>query len=423
MGTSRSIATVLLFSIAIALSLGSLLGSLLGSAISRSSPNSREIVIGALLANTAVWASLGQSSQLTLETAAEDINGYLEDTGSPTRVRIIFADTEGDPETALAKLKQMEAQGARIIIGPETSAEAEAIKPYADEHGLILISQSSTAGSLSIPGDNLFRFATDDAHEGAAVAALLATDGVKAIVPIWRDDAGNAGLHVATKASFESRGGYVFDGIAYSPTTTDYSATLTELRSQAQQATAQYGSSAVAIYLAAFDEAAMLLDQAQNDPELSSLKWYGSDGIALSDALLNDTNAAQMVTRIELASPLLGLEEQARERWEPISQRVIAKGSHTPDAFSLAAYDAFWVATLAYLSSGDPPSIEALKKALMQTSATYYGATGWTVLNEAGDRKYGDLDFWTIKSQQGTYQWTRVARYEETPGGVGRISR
>jgi hypothetical protein len=42
------------------------------------------------------------------------------------------------------------------------------------------------------------------------------------------------------------------------------------------------------------------------------------------------------------------------------------------------------------------------------------------VLNEAGDRRYGDFDFWAIRMQDGMPRWTRVALYE---GRTGRLTR
>jgi hypothetical protein len=52
------------------------------------------------------------------------------------------------------------------------SAEAAAIREYVNERKIILISQASTAFSLAIPDDYLFRLAPNDRLEGAAVAAL-----------------------------------------------------------------------------------------------------------------------------------------------------------------------------------------------------------------------------------------------------------
>jgi branched-chain amino acid transport system substrate-binding protein len=98
------------------------------------------------------------------------------------------------------------------------------IKPYADRHNILVISQSSTASSLSIPGDNIFRMCPDDGREAAAIVALMWHDGIRTVVPLWRDDAGNQGLHDSVQTAFQNLGGTVTPGFRYEPTTTDFSA-------------------------------------------------------------------------------------------------------------------------------------------------------------------------------------------------------
>ena len=46
-----------------------------------------------------------------------------------------------------------------------------------------------------------------------------------------------------------------------------------------------------------------------------------------------------------------------------------------------------------------------------EEAASFFGTTGWAVLNAAGDRQFGDFDFWAIRPGESSRQWTRVARY------------
>jgi hypothetical protein len=52
----------------------------------------------------------------------------------------------------------------KIIIGPQSSVELGMIKPYADAHNILVISQGSTVSSVAIPGDN--RLESDSALQG-----------------------------------------------------------------------------------------------------------------------------------------------------------------------------------------------------------------------------------------------------------------
>lgn len=76
----------------------------------------------------------------------------------------------------------------RIVIGPLTSAELSTAKNYADTNGILLISPYSTSPSLAIPGDNIFRSVPDDTKEAQALVNKMWQDGIRAIVPIWRND-------------------------------------------------------------------------------------------------------------------------------------------------------------------------------------------------------------------------------------------
>lgn len=383
-------------------------------------PRERKVLLGGLFSLTGNWSTLGQTGSAAMELAVEDVNHYLAGNAAGISFVAAIEDTRLKPELALEKAQALQARGAQLLIGPQSSGEVAHLKSFVDENGLLLVSPSSTAGTLAIPGDNIFRFTPADSLEGVAVSALMWEDGIRAVVPVWRDDSGNAGLEAATRANFSGRGGSVLEGVRYGAATQDFAPTVAALRAQVQQAIAQHGSAGVAVYLAAFDEVAALFASAQSDPLLGSVRWYGSDGVAHSVALLNNPQAVDFAIRTGYPNPVFGLDEGARDIWEPLVQRIRTRTNLEPDAFALAVYDAVWVVARGYVASGAPLDVARLKKAFTTAAATGYGATGWTVLNEAGDRRYGDFDFWAIRSEGGVPRWTRVARYETRTGRIVR---
>ena len=145
---------------------------------------SDQLVVGALLSLTGPGRTLGQTSEAALHLAADDLNAQLSGDGSPTRVSLRVEDTGLDPAQALDRLRTLAGEGVRIFVGPQFSSEVAALKPFADSAGVIILSQGSTASSLSIPNDNVFRLVPDDSHEGQAVVALLAEDGIQTVVPL-----------------------------------------------------------------------------------------------------------------------------------------------------------------------------------------------------------------------------------------------
>jgi branched-chain amino acid transport system substrate-binding protein len=324
-------------------------------------PHAREVLLGGLFSLTGNWATLGQTSAVAVEIAVDEVNRYLEGNAAGLRFRVAVVDTRLEPERALEEVRALHALGAQILIGPQSSAEVAHLKPYVDANGLLLVSHGSTAGNLAIPGDNVFRFTPSDVPEGVANSAMMWEDGIRTIVPVWRDDAGNAGLEVATRAAFSKLGGTVLEGVSYGTATRDFTTTVAALRAQVEQAIRADGADHAAVYLAAFDEVVQLFASAAMDPVLGTVRWYGSNGVALSDALVSDPTAAAFAIRTGYPNPVFGRDEGASEIWGPLVEQILARTGQEPDGFALAVYDAVWVAARGYTASGATQDIERLR--------------------------------------------------------------
>src|SRR6266513_3374417 len=211
--------------------------ALVGSARADQSDEShsrRVFKIGVLATLTGSGSSLGIDTVAALQIAEEQLQADAISQHGGYRFHFFVRDTQHDPSKALEAIKDLDRRGAQIIIGPQTSSEVAMIKPYADAHNILVISQGSTASSLAIPGDNIFRFCPNDTREAEAIVALLWHDGIQTIVPLWRNDAGNNGLHDSVTAQFDALGGTVVSGFRYQPTTTDFSEATTSVASQVQ---------------------------------------------------------------------------------------------------------------------------------------------------------------------------------------------
>lgn len=380
----------------------------------------REITIGALFSITGNWATLGVPSKAAMEIGIEDVNKYLADGGSGMRFRASIRDTKLDPAVALAQVTALKAAGVEVVIGPQSSAEVAAIKSYVDANGVLVASQSSTAGTLAIAGDNIFRFTPSDTLEAVALVGLMNADGMKTIIPFWRNDAGNIGLQVATRALFGAVG-TVKPGVQYAANQPDFTAALASLRTQVQAAIAERGgTTGVAIAHAGFDEVVDIFKLAAADPVLSSVRWYGTDGTAQNEPLRTDATAAAFARKVNFWTPIPGVDAGASARWQPVATRIAARAGAAPDAFALAVYDAVWVTAQAYLATGGPGRFAALKKAFVTAADGFYGASGWTTLNAAGDRRFGDFDFFSLSQSGSTFTWTLRAQYDTRTGLLKR---
>jgi branched-chain amino acid transport system substrate-binding protein len=372
----------------------------------------REFKIGVLASLTGSGNSLGQDTVAALQIATDQLDAEAKANQGGYRFHLFVRDTQQDPVKALAAIKDLDKRGVQIIVGPQTSAEVAMIKPFADAHNILVISQGSTASSLAIAGDNIFRFCPNDKREAAAIVALMQHDGIHAIVPLWRNDAGNNGLHDSVKAAFENIGGTVTSGFQYQPTTTDFSAATASVASQIQSlVTAGADPNSIAIYLAAFDEAVGVFHSAAANFTLSSARWYGSDGVALSAALTGDASASAFAASAYYPSPTFGLDDALQKLWQPVANAIEARTGITPDAFALSAYDALFVVERALRVTGNLKDFSSFKSAFVDAANAYSGVTGSTALDTAGDRLSADFDFWAVRQVNGTFSWVRIGTY------------
>jgi branched-chain amino acid transport system substrate-binding protein len=240
------------------------------------------------------------------------------------------------------------------------------------------------------------------------------------VVPLWREDAGNQGLHDAVERIFTDEGGTVTAGAHYAPGTTDFTAQLDAVRSEVQDAVALRGTAGVAVYFASFEESAVQIFAAANgDPVLSQVRWYGGDGVVQSAAVLADAGAAAFAAATSFRAPTYGLDDALLDRDASLIASIQQQSGLAPDAFALAAYDALHVAALAFAEVG-LGSIPDYRAEVLRQAAAFDGATGNTELNANGDRAVGDYDFYQVCGG-GTPAWKRVSAYRSATGQVEAI--
>jgi branched-chain amino acid transport system substrate-binding protein len=390
------------------------------AAVSCSTSNKKSsgspVTIGALLPLTGALASYGETSNAALADAVTTLN-----TAGASKLSLIVEDTKTDPAVALEKLRSLHDRGARLVIGPYSSSEVKAVKEYADKNDIVLISPLSTATSLAISSDNIFRFTPDDELEANAVAALAQADGIRTILPVTRDDEGNRGLQTSMKAAFESAGGSVVPGVTYGANETDFTAAIQTLTGAFGNAKGP--SNSIGVYLTGFSEVGSLLTAASKSSQLQALKWYGSDSVAQSKDLLENKTAAAFAIATGYPNPILGVSDSDKAMWQPVSDRIKQKIGRVPDAFALASHDALTVGYRALTKNGSGNNVASLKQTLAATAADYHGLTGATNLNAAGDRASANYDFWSVCSRGGQFVWIRAVSYTSTSGKPGQVSR
>ena len=368
-----------------------------------------EIPIGALIPLTGDLASFGQNNKVAAEIAVEEVNDFLEKIGAGWRLKLYVEDTETKPSVALEKLMALHSKGVKVVIGPMASAGVKALKEYADSNKILVVSPSSTSPALAIPDDYIFRFPPTDELQGKIAPRFAKTLGATHIIVVWRGDAWGDCLADVVKKRASELGMEVVKEIRYAPEATEFSAEVATL-ADAVNSLVSSGVSPdkIVVVLIGFEEArGILLDAAEYDV-LWKVRWFGSDGTALSTKLIQDPKVAEFSAAVRFVNPIAGSETESFWRFvEKVKERI----GRIPESYSVNTYDAIWIIAHALLIT-DKYDGEALKNVFMKVVDQYYGANGHIVLNEAGDRAYANYMLWEIMKTDSGYEWKCTGKYD-----------
>ncbi len=377
----------------------------------------KEITIGVLLPLTGDLAAYGKNVREAILIAEEDINDFLTKLGLDTRVKFLIEDTETKPTTALTKLQALAAKGVKIYIGPMTSAEVRNIKTYADVNKLLIISPSSTAADLALKGDFIYRTVPDDTFQGKAIAKMVTDYGIKNVVVIHRGDAWGDGLYREFSKRFKELGGNVIEAIRYSPEAKEFSAEVKKLADLISDAVKKYGEDKVAVVAISFGEIVTILKQASGYDILMEVVWFGSDGTAKLDDVVKE--AGKEASEVKLYSTLFAPTESLK--YKEFYNKFKEKTKSEPHGYSVIAYDTAWIVVYSILLTQSTDS-EKIAKILPEVAKSFFGASGWMLLNEAGDRAAGDYDIWMVVEEEGKYIWKKAGYYSSTTDSVTFLS-
>ncbi len=400
----------------VVLSVTALLAACSSSATSTPSsapPSGPTVKVGAILDLSKGWTSLGNQSKAALELAAKQ---QKETSGTTVDIRI--EDAAGDAQKAADAVTTLADAGYTIIVGPGPSSEAQAAAEVANARGVVLISPGSTASALSVD-DQLLRFVPNDKIEAQAIVALMAQQGIATVVPVWRQDLGNQGLHDSVTAAWSAAKGAdaVTAGVSYPATQTDgFDQVATQVNGAV---TAASTKGPVAVYLAGFGEAANLFTALP--APASTVPWYGGDGLVGTPEFATNTTIAAAAQKVCLPSPQYGLYPEQKATWQPVLDVLKAANQGQADAFGVVAYDAANAAIKVLAGSGAGKTGADLTKAVVAYADSTSGASGPLNLTPEGDRTTGPYDYWRLMTKDSTTTWAVAGGWEPGQGGNGTV--
>ena len=353
----------------------------------------RDATIGHIAPMTGSLSWYGQDGRAAVDLAVSDFNRYLETLGADWSLSVMHEDSETDPSIALEKIMAMNELGIGAIVGPYTSASTSEVKGYADVSGMIVISPTSMASQLAIPGDSVFRLVPDDTNIGPVFTKLVSDSGIDRLVAIQRDDTWGNGLYESTSTAFARSSGLADDVIVYDPSTTNFADIVSSLADIVSSHTDEVGASRVGVITISFGETLDIIHEAARHDVLDDVSWFCTAGIIGDRDIAMDPTSTTFfdATNMQCAQP--GVSQNAiRDEIEP---RLAEMTGGTPVPYSYTAYDAVWLLGTAILETRNtvPTDIRAV---ISDVAKHYSGASGSTALNEAGDAHPSNYDVWEI---------------------------
>jgi branched-chain amino acid transport system substrate-binding protein len=351
------------------------------------------------------------------EIVAVDLNKFADLLGYDVTFEILNDNADGQAAVHLEKVQSFKAMDVSLVCGGRWSSQASAALSYVNENNILLWSCSSTMQTLAIPDDNLYRMCPADRVQAKAVAEMLWTWGIEAIICIQRADAWADGLYNLVMEEFPAVGGYVDDAsrARYAAEVTEYSSYLASMEESAKDLIDQYGKEHVAIWCIMFGaDGSVILSQAQDYPTLyNEIWWFGTDGTALSKVIQDNSpeQAAHLIVPSTNAAP--GMSESYLslfERYEAVTGRTLGY-------YDTCAYDLFMVTMESVLEaqSTDPMVLIPLQNPIAYGT---WGSGGWCNLDENGDRAIADYDIWGYGYVGDRMEHILYAKYEALTGQI-----
>jgi branched-chain amino acid transport system substrate-binding protein len=235
-------------------------------------------------------------------------------------------------------------------------------------------------------------------------------DGVRYVIPVVRGDAWDEGLRDAAELKFENLGGTFLEGITYAPTLAEFSTEASDLNDKVLSAVDMYDADQVAVLHISFEEVTLLFTACLDYDALGTVAWYGSDGTAVSGAMLDDSDVAAFAVQVGYPCTIFA-PAPVGVKWAALREHGMQELGRELDSYSYAIYDIVWAYAYS-LMLVDTYDADAVAAVLPTVTESLFGASGFVQLDEAGDRKAGDYGIWTIQEPSpGTFEWVLSGTY------------
>lgn len=348
--------------------------------------NGRRIEIGYISSDS---KGLETAIPLLKDIIEPELNAYASKLNYDVEFNFIIDDAQGKTKTHLEKVQGFKSMGINLFIGGGFSSQAEAALRYCNQNDMLMWSPSSSSPLLAIEYDNLYRMCPGDSIQAPVISEMLHSQGIKATVVLQRGDAWADGIYNYFRPMYNESDGNILERIRYRGDDADFSSYLQNTNELMIHAISEYGIDKCGLLVISFDEIVNILKQAQKYPTLYEIPWFGSDGTALSQQIIDKVPnlAAQVTIYSPLASPIESI------KFSKLYNKYYALTGQPFGYYNACTYDIAWILAHGILEAQSTEAKDVIPL-IPRLTANYFGASGWGLLNEAGDRANSNYSIW-----------------------------
>ena len=330
-------------------------------------------MIGPLTGSVAVY---GTHIENGVKLAIEEINaaGGVTLSDGAHQLAVETKDDQGDATECVNAMNALISDGIQLGVGSATSGCTSAITSIANSEGVVMITPSGTADSLTTAMDYVFRTCFRDSFQGELAAQYALDEGYTKVGVVYCSaDTYSAGLRDAFIAACADRG---LDVVAEESV-----ATMTEV-DYTNQFNKMVAAGAELVFTPFYYDVMgpYLVPQARSAGFTGVL--LGGDGVDSTETTIPDGadlsvyNDVYFVNHYSTELATSDVSKNFIESYE-------AKYGETPNNFDALAYDAVYVykAAMEACGASDAASVQA---ALADTSAAYDSTCGTFSFDETG---------------------------------------
>ncbi len=327
------------------------------------------VKIGAIAPTTGSLATYGESVVNGIKLAVDEINAAGGVLGG-RMLDVTYMDDKADSTESANAFNKLLSDGNKAIIGSVTSGVTAGLAALADAEGMLLITATATADTITDGYDSVFRACFRDSFQGEVAAKVAVKLGVSKVAILYASgDTYSAGLYEAFKAAAGELGLEIVDVESSSTTAdTDYTTQLTNIvASGAELIFAPYYYDSIGPYI---------VPQAR---EAGFTGYFvGADGW--------DGTQNTMVEDKSLYNNCFYTNHYAPDDPSEIVQNFVADytaafGAESLTALAALAYDATYMLKDAIEAAGTDDTAAIIEA---MTGMSFSGVTGTFTLDESG---------------------------------------